>query len=140
MTKIELHRLDEGFLMEAVNETGNTIQMDGSPEIGGSGKAMRPMQVMLAAMGGCSAIDVISILQKKRQAPKDIRISLSGEREPGKDPSLYRQINIHFKLYGNIDANAAQQAVSLSMEKYCSVAKTLEHTATITHSFEIISD
>lgn len=140
MVNIELRRLDDSYLMEAANEFGNSIQMDASPELGGGGKAMRPMQVLLASMGGCSAIDVISILRKKRQPPKDIRISLSGEREAGKEPSLYRKINIHFRLYGDIEPEAAQQAVSLSMEKYCSVAKTLELSAIITHSFEIIRD
>lgn len=139
MNRIELRRLDDGFLFEAVNETGNTIRMDGSLAIGGQEAAMRPMQVLLASMGGCSAIDVISILRKKRQPLEDIRITLEGEREAGTEPSLYRKIHAHFTLYGIIEHHAAEQAVSLSMDKYCSVAKTLEQSAVITHSFEIIA-
>ena len=138
MVNIELRRLDGEYLMEASNDSGQSIKMDGTRELGGQEAAMRPMQVLLASMGGCSAIDVISILRKKRQPLDDIRISIHGEREAGKEPSLYRDIRIHFRLFGNIDEAAAVQAVSLSMDKYCSVAKTLEHTAVIRHSFEII--
>lgn len=112
--------------------------MDASEEIGGKGKAMRPMQVLLASMGGCSAIDVISILRKQRQSLNDIQIVLEGERTQGTEPSLYKDIHIHFRLFGNIDPSKAETAVSLSMEKYCSVAKTLEKSAVIRYSFEII--
>ena len=139
MNKIELKRIDQDFMFEATNEAGNYIRMDGGPDIGGHDAAMRPMQVLLASMGGCSAIDIISILRKKRQPVDDIRITLEGEREAGKEPSLYRKIHAHFRLYGTIDHLAAEQAVSLSMDKYCSVAKTLEQSAVITHSFEIIT-
>lgn len=137
MTKIELRRVDSDYQMEARNESGNTILMDGSLKIGGHEAAMRPMEVLLASMGGCSAIDVISILKKKRQPVEDIHIRLEGEREQGVEPSLYRKIHAHFILKGNIDEAAARQAVELSMDKYCSVAKTLEKTAVVTHSFEI---
>lgn len=138
MNRIEISRLDDRFLMEAVNETGESFRMDAGTSLGGSQSAMRPMQVLLASMGGCSAIDVILILKKQRQELRDIKITLEGEREPGKEPSLYRNIHIHFKLFGNIDSEKAATAVGLSMDKYCSVAKTLEATAAITHSFEII--
>ena len=64
--KIQLKRLDEDFNFEATNEDGNTLQMDGSQEIGGHGKGMRPMQLLLAAVGGCTAIDVVLVLKKKK--------------------------------------------------------------------------
>jgi putative redox protein len=136
--KIELKRLDADFLMEATNESGNSFKMDASEQIGGKGTAMRPMQVLLASMGGCSSIDVISILRKQRQPLTDIQVILNGEREQGVEPSLFNDIHIHFKLFGDIDPAKAEIAVKLSMEKYCSVAKTLEKTAVIKHSFEII--
>lgn len=136
--KIELKRLDADFLMEATNESGNSFKMDASEQIGGKGAAMRPMQVLLASMGGCSSIDVISILRKQRQPLTDIQVILNGEREQGVEPSLFNDIHIHFKLFGDIDPAKAEIAVKLSMEKYCSVAKTLEKTAVIRHSFEII--
>ena len=139
MIKIELARLDNDFNMEAVNDSGNKILLDGSPADGGHNRGMRPMQTLLAAMGGCSAIDVISILKKQREELKDIKITVTGEREKDKVPSLYTEVHAHFKLFGNIDKDKAQKAISLSVEKYCSVAKTLEKTAKVTYSFEIIN-
>ncbi len=138
MTKIELSRVSGAFHLEAVNENGNSLHLDASPDIGGTNKGMRPMQLLLAAMGGCSSIDIISILKKQKQELKDIKITVTGEREKDAIPALYTEVHAHFKLYGNLDLDKAQKAVSLSVEKYCSVAKTLEATAKVTYSFEII--
>src|SRR6478609_4458405 len=129
MIKVEINRLNDGFHMEAVNEQGNALQMDASPDIGGTNQGMRPMQLLLAAFGGCSSIDVISILKKQRQDLKDIKVTVTGEREPNVEPSLYTEVHAHFKLYGNLDRDKVEKAISLSVEKYCSVAKTLEKTA-----------
>ncbi len=138
MTKIELIRASDTFHLEALNESGNTIHMDASPDIGGTNKGMRPMQLLLAAMGGCSSVDVINILRKQKQELKDIKITVTGEREKDAVPALYTEVHAHFKLYGDLDKDKVQKAVSLSVEKYCSVAKTLEATAKVTYSFEII--
>ncbi len=138
MTKIELSRASDTFHLEAVNESGNTTHMDASPDIGGTNKGMRPMQLLLAAMGGCSSVDVINILRKQKQELKDIKITVTGEREKDAVPALYTEVHAHFKLYGDLDKDKVQKAVSLSVEKYCSVAKTLEATAKVTYSFEII--
>lgn len=138
MVKIELERIDNDFLMEAKNDRGNTVLLDASPKDGGQGKGFGPMQVLLAGMGGCSVIDVVTILRKQREPLDDIKVTIEGEREKDAVPSLYQTIHAHFKLYGNINEDKAKKAVALSVEKYCSVAKTLEKTATITHSFEII--
>jgi putative redox protein len=138
MIKIELNRLDNDLLMEAVNDMGNKVQMDGSPADGGHDKAFRPMQMLLAAMGGCSTVDVVTILRKQRVELKDIKITITAEREKGVTPSLYTEVHAHFKLYGDIDEDKAQKAVALSVGKYCSVAKTLEKTAKVTFSVEVI--
>ncbi len=138
MIKIELARIDDDYNMEAVNESGNKILFDGAPEIGGHNRGMRPMQTLLAAFGSCSAIDIISILRKQREELKDIKISVTGERQKDVTPSLYTEVHAHYKLYGNIDQDKAQKAVSLSVDKYCSVAKTLEKTAKVTYSFEVV--
>jgi putative redox protein len=140
MIKIELSRVSDTFHMEAKNESGNSVHIDASPDIGGTNKGMRPMQMLLAALGGCSAIDVINILQKQKQNLVDIKITVSGEREKDAVPSLYTEVHAHFKLYGDIDKDKANKAVSLSVEKYCSVVKTLEKTATVTYSFEVINE
>jgi putative redox protein len=138
MIKIELNRVSDTFHLEAVNEGGNTVHLDASPDIGGTNKGMRPMQLLLTAMGGCSAIDVINILKKQKQDLKDIKVTVTGEREKDAVPSVFVEVHAHYKLFGEIDEDKARKAVSLAVEKYCSVAKTLESTAKITHSFEIV--
>lgn len=138
MIKIELNRLNDAYHFEALNEQGNKVHLDASPDIGGTNQGMRPMQLLLAAMGGCSAIDLISILKKQKQDLKDIKITVTGEREKDAVPSLYTEVHAHFRLFGNIDLEKAQKAVNLAVDKYCSVAKTLEVKAKITHSIEVI--
>ena len=139
MIKIELKRLNDAFHFEAANENGNSVHMDASPDIGGTNQGMRPMQMLLAAMGGCSAIDVVNILKKQKQDLKDIKVTVTGEREQGAIPSLFTEVHAHYKLFGNLDKDKADKAVSLAVDKYCSVAKTLEKTAKVTYSFEIIA-
>ena len=96
------------------------------------------MQMLLASMAGCSTIDVINILKKQRQDLKDIKVTISGEREKDAVPSLYTEVHVHFKLFGNLDTDKAEKAVSLSIDKYCSVSKTIEKSAKITYSVEVI--
>jgi putative redox protein len=139
MVKVEINRIDADFRMEAVNDKGNSIVMDAGPNDGGHDSGFRPMQLLLAALGGCSAIDLIAILRKQREPLKDVKITVTGERETGVVPALYTEANIHFKLFGDINRDKAERAIALSVEKYCSVAKTLEKSAKVTHSFEIIT-
>ena len=138
MIKIELERTDGNYQMEATNDKGNKVVMDAGPDDGGLDHGFRPMQMLLAAMGGCSSVDVISILRKQREDLKDLKITVTGEREKGAVPSLYTEVHAHFKLYGNLNAEKVEKAIALSVNKYCSVAKTLEKTAKVTYSFEII--
>lgn len=138
MIRIELNRLNDAFHFEAKNEEGNAVHLDAAPAIGGSGQGMRPMQLLLAALGGCSAIDLIQILKKQKQQVDDVKIIVTGEREPDAVPSLYRKVHAHFRLFGVIEAGKAERAVSLAVDKYCSVAKTLEPHASVSHTFEIV--
>ena len=139
MITIELNRLNDAFHFSAENENGNSVHLDASPDIGGENKGMRPMQMLLAAMGGCSAIDVINILRKQRQDLKDLKITVKGEREKDATPSLYQTVHAHYKFFGQLDPDKVEKAINLSIDKYCSVSKTLEKGGTtITHSFEII--
>ncbi|MDO8998262.1 MAG: OsmC family protein [Bacteroidota bacterium] len=135
--KINIKRIDDNFNMEATNDTGNSIVMDGSTDIGGAGKGMRPMQLLLAAVGGCSAIDVILILKKQKQIIESFEIEVDGEREKIEGYSLFRDICLHYKIKGKVDLDKAERAVKLSVEKYCSVSKTLEPTAKITYKISI---
>jgi putative redox protein len=136
--KIVLNRLDDAYHMEAVNELGCKIETDGAPEIGGGNKGMRPMQVLLAAAGSCSSIDMISILKKQKQSLEDLQVEITAEREKDKVPSLFTNVHIHFILHGNLDDGKVKRAVGLTIDKYCSVVKILEKTAEVSSSYEII--
>ncbi len=126
MPKIELSRVSGDFGFEATDQYGHTIKMDSSPESGGLNYGVRPMQMLLMGLGGCSAIDVLMILKKQRQEVRDYKMIINGDREPNKEPSLWKEISIEFHLYGNVDLDKAQKAADISVGKYCSVAKTLE--------------
>lgn len=133
--KVNLKRVDKNFNIEAVNDEGSSVLIDGSKEIGGNGKGMRPMQLILAALGSCSTMDVISILRKQKQELDSVEIEVEGERAAvgTEGYSLFKTIIVHFILKGNVNKEKAERAVRLSMEKYCSVTKTLEPTATISY-------
>ncbi len=135
--KVEVSRINNAYHLEAINEQGNKLYMDGAPDIGGSNLAFRPMQMLLAALAGCSSIDVINILKKQKQEITDYRVVVEGEREKEKEPALFTDIHIHFNLKGNLDKEKVQKAIELSLGKYCSVAKTLEKIAKITYSFSV---
>lgn len=135
--KISIKRTDDDFAMEARNEDGNVLHMDGAANIGGHNTGFRPMQMLLAAVGGCSAIDVILILKKQKQKIEDLQIEVEGEREKIEHYSLFRDITLHFKFKGEIEEEKADRAVKLSLEKYCSVSKTLEPTAKINYKISV---
>jgi putative redox protein len=131
MPKIELSRVSGDYGFEAKDEYGHIVRMDSNPQSGGQDFGVRPMQMLLMGLAGCSAIDVISILKKQRQEVKDYKMIVNGDREPDKEPSLWKDINIEFHIYGDVDTDKAQKAVDLSVTKYCSVAATLEAAGAI---------
>ncbi len=130
MITINLSRVQSDYGFEATDEYGHTIRMDTSPDHGGHNFGVRPMQMLLMGLAGCSGIDVISILNKQRQEVKDYKMVVSGEREKGKEPSLWENITIEFHIYGNVDEDKANRAVNLSMNRYCSVSATLKNSGT----------
>ena len=124
--KIKLKRLDDAFNFEAVNEDGRTVLIDAAEKIGGKNKGVRPTQMLLMALGGCSAIDIISILKKQKQQIDDFQIEIEGEQEDIKDAAkVFTDITINYHLLGEIEPHKAKRAVALSIDKYCSVEKTL---------------
>jgi len=125
MIQIELNRVNGDFGFEARDSGGHIARMDTSPETGGGNFGIRPMQMLLMGLGGCSGIDIVSILKKQRQPVEGFRMLIEGEREPGKEPSLWQDIHIIFELQGAIDPDKARKACELSIDKYCSVAATL---------------
>lgn len=131
--KITLETKDSLNQYVATNEDGHTVNLSGD------GTATGPMQAVLMAVAGCSTIDIVMILKKMRQDVKDIKVEVEGKRRE-EIPRTYTNIHMHYKIYGNVKTAKAQQAVDLSLEKYCSVSKMLEKSAEITGSFEIIED
>ncbi|MBA9078148.1 OsmC family protein [Rufibacter quisquiliarum] len=125
MIRIEMNRVGGDYGFEARDANGHVITTDTSPESGGMNFGVRPMQMLLMALGGCSGIDVVMILKKQRQEITGFKMDISGEREAGKEPSLWKQVHVIFELQGPIDPAKAERACQLSMEKYCSVAETL---------------
>lgn len=138
--KIELQRVDDQFNMEAKDAEGHRVLMDSSVANGGKGHGVRPMQMLLMGLGGCTAIDVVMILNKQRQHLDDFRIVIDADREQGKEPALWSDVRIRFLLKGDVDPGKAQRAVELSMNKYCSVAETLRRAGTnISYTVEFSS-
>ena len=135
--KINIERIDNDFNLKATNEEGASLLMDAAQDIGGHNKGMRPMQLLLAALGGCGAIDLILILKKQKQTIESFEIEVDGDREKTGDVSLFKNITLHFKIKGQVDKDKAERAVQLSVEKYCSVAKTLEPTAKINYKVTV---
>jgi putative redox protein len=125
MIEIELERKTGDFGFEAKDQQGHTVLTDASADIGGANTGARPMQLMLMALGSCSAIDVVNILKKQRQQIESFKMKISGEREKDVEPSLWKKAHIIFELSGPIDVQKAERACSLSVEKYCSVAETM---------------
>ena len=129
----ELTHPDYGFTVKDSND--HSVFIDIPVEQGGHGGGLRPMQTVLAALCGCSGVDVVSILKKQRQTYTGLRISVDGEREAGKEPSLWKDIQVKFELTGDVDTAKAYRACELSITKYCSVAETLRRAgAAITFS------
>ncbi|MBL0358600.1 MAG: OsmC family protein [Chitinophagaceae bacterium] len=140
MIEVNLKRVKGDFGFEGTDANGHKVRMDTSNETGGVDFGVRPMQMLLMGLGGCSAIDIVMILKKQRQEVKDFSIKIDGEREPGKEPSLWQTVKIVFTLTGTIDKEKADRACELSMNKYCSVAETLKRSGTnLTWEVEVIS-
>ena len=120
------------------SESGHTVVMDGAPDSGGRNLAARPMEMVLLGMGGCTAFDVVMILQRARQPITDCIVELSAERSD-EVPKVFTKIHAHYIVKGKgLSEKQVEKAVSLSAEKYCSVSIMLGKTAELTHDFEIV--
>ena len=118
--------------------SGHSVVMDGAPEHGGRDLGIRPMEMLLLGVGGCTAFDVVSILKKSRQAIVDCEVEVDSDRAE-EVPKVFTSIHIHFIVSGNgLDPAKVEKAVNLSAEKYCSASIMLGKTAEITHDFEIV--
>ena len=107
------------------DEKGNEVTMYLPENAGGAATGVRPMQMLMMGLAGCSAVDILVILKKQRQRVDDFFIDIDAEREPGKEPSLWQKVHLVFSLAGQVERSKAEKAVELSMLKYCSVTETL---------------
>lgn len=131
-------RWHDGMSFIAETGSGHMVAMDGAPEAGGRNLAPRPLELMLAGAGGCTAFDVVLILQKGRQAVSGCEVKLSAERAT-EDPKVFTRIHFHYVVKGkNLKPDAVDRAVKLSAEKYCSASIMLGKTAETTHDWEIV--
>ena len=133
-------RWGEGMTFVVETGSGHLVTMDGAPEGGGRNLAPRPMEVVLAGAGGCTAYDVVVILKKNGQDITGCEVSLQAERA-ATDPKVFTRIHYHFVVRGkNLKRNLVEQAVRLTHEKYCSATAILGKTAEITRDFEVIDE
>jgi putative redox protein len=123
LIQAQLTHPDYGFTI--TDAKGHKMKIDIPADQGGHGDGFRPMQTILSALCGCSAVDVVSILKKQRQNLRDLIIKVDGERQKGVEPALWEKVHLLFEFKGDIDPGKAVRAVELSIKKYCSVAETL---------------
>jgi putative redox protein len=135
--KVQLERL-YGAQFKGTNEDGASIMLAGSPDIGASEEGLRPMQALLASLAGCSAIDVLNILQKGRHTVTHLDVSVDGERADA-IPAVFTKIHLHYRASGDFPLQKLERAVALSQEKYCSVSHMLRGSVAITSSVELVA-
>ena len=126
------------FVGEA--ESGHAIIMDGPAETGGQNTGLRPTELLLIGLGGCSGMDVVSILRKKREKVTGVEVSVDGQKAEDY-PQKFTEIKLNFLIKGsNISEEAVKRAIQLSMDKYCSVKATIEGSAKIDYAYKIIEE
>ena len=126
---------DVTFVGESAS--GHAVVMDGPPEHGGRNVGIRPMEMLLLGLGGCTSFDVISILKKSRQAVVDCEVEVDADRAD-KEPKIFTRIHVHFVITGkDLSEKHVKRAVELSAEKYCSASIMLGKVAQISHDYEI---
>mgnify|MGYP000085362526 FL=1 len=128
----------DGMLMVGKSHSGHSITMDGPIEIGGENLGVRPMEMLLLGVAGCTMIDVVTTLKKMRQNLTHCETKISAGRAD-EHPKVFTDIHIHFIVQGkDLDSKKVDKAITLSAEKYCSASIMLGKTANITHDFEVI--
>jgi putative redox protein len=137
--KVAIKQQNGMFHFQGKNSAGIEVNIDANPEIGGENKGVRPMELLLYGVGGCTAIDAVLILKKQKQDVTNISIEIEGEREKIGESTPFKKMHVHFIIEGrNLSPTKIEKAISLSMEKYCSASKTLEGNVEITNGYEII--
>jgi len=136
--KIHLKRVNDSVRFEATNARGHKVLLEGSKNIGGEDIAPSPTEYLVMAQAACTAIDIVELLKKMRQNLQHLEIESTSERAQDMVPRLFTHIHLHYLIYGDVDPSKAEKAISMSIDKYCTVSKMIDSIAKITHSFEII--
>ncbi len=133
-------RLTKDMEFRGTASSGHCLLMDADDAAGGHNSGFRPMELLLVGFGGCTGMDVISILRKKRQAVSGLEMNVKGEKSEDY-PKIYTKIHIEYVVTGkDVQAEAVERAIELSLDKYCSVGATLAKAGTITHSYRIVNE
>ncbi len=128
----------EGFQFVGESGSGHAIVMDAGKDSGGGGTGVSPMELLMLGIGGCSGMDVISVLKKKKQDVFDLTINVQGKLAP-EYPKRYTEMTLEFVVIGRgIDESAVKRAIDLSMDKYCSVKATIEGSAKVSYTYRIV--
>jgi putative redox protein len=135
--EINLTRKNNKFNFVAENAVGQTVELDANPAIGGEGQGFRPMEMLLVGLGGCSAIDMINVLNKQKEQLNDLKIKITASRRDDEVPAIFENINIHFDLFGQLNVQKVERALDLTFNKYCSVSNILSRSAKINFTYTI---
>lgn len=134
--KVHLTKLKDKLQFEGINPSKDALSIGAAESVGGTGVGTRPMELMLHAIAGCASIDICLILEKQRQVIKSYEVITNGKRAD-EVPAYFETIHMEFVFSGDLDDKKVQRAVELSVEKYCSVAKTIDEKVKITYSYKI---
>ena len=133
-------RLTNGMEFGGSAASGHKLVMDADSEVGGNNKGFRPMELLLVAFGGCTGMDVISILRKKRQNVSGLEMIVKGEQQD-EFPHIYTNVHVEYVVSGKeVQKEAVERSIELSLTKYCSVGATLAKAGKITHSYRIVEE
>lgn len=135
--KLTLTRIEEPFVMELQNESGNTCVMDANPAIGGKGLGFRPMELLAGSLAGCASIDVINILKKQRVEPTHFSIDIQAKRKEG-IPAPFESIQLIFHFDQTVNLEKVNKIIEMTLQKYCSVSASLDKQIEITYETSII--
>lgn len=135
--QVRVVRQNDAVLFKGINDEGNQVSIEGSPQIGGTNSAMRPMQLVLVALASCSSMDLVEIIKKQRMKLDGLEIIVDGQRSEDQVPSVFTAIKMHFILTGELDTQKVERALELAVRKYCSVEAMLKATVDITYTYEI---
>ncbi len=137
MAQVSVTWQHEDLLLEAENDTGNKIILDSSTGVGGKNRGARPLQLLLISLAGCTSMDVLSILQKKREPVQDFEVIVTAEQAES-HPKVFTSMHIEYVVTGDVSEKAVQRAIDLSENIYCPAQAMLRPAATITSSYRII--